>query len=55
MLTQEKAERERRRAADARDAEVTETCRVIEAYARAFLARRAAATTASHRRRRERR
>ncbi|VDK37925.1 unnamed protein product [Taenia asiatica] len=56
MLTQEEAERERQRAADARDAAVTEACRVISAYARAFLARRAAATAiTSHRRRRERR
>ncbi|KAL5111446.1 hypothetical protein TcWFU_001750 [Taenia crassiceps] len=56
MLTQEEAERERQRAADARDAAVTEACRVIDAYARAFLARRAAVTaTTSRRRRRERR
>lgn len=57
MLTHEEAERERQRAADARDAAVTEACRVVGAYARAFLARKAAAATTNtlHRRRRERR
>ncbi|VDM23550.1 unnamed protein product [Hydatigera taeniaeformis] len=52
MLTQKEAERERKRAADTRDAAVTEACKVIETYARAFLARRAAAAPATSRRRR---